>query len=327
MSRPLDRVGSIKAKLGLLVVGSTGTGLVVSLGLLRFGVLPRYTFMIGMVLALVAVQLLARGMTSPLREMASASRAMARGDYSRRVTATSRDEVGQLAAAFNTMAADLAEVDAQRKRLVADVSHELRTPLTALQASLENLVDGVAVPDPEALQTALQQTQRLGRLVQQLLDLSRLEAGAVPLRRELVALTPHVEQVLRSLGETAVPVEVECGAVSVYADPERLHQVVANLVSNALRHASGRVEVRARPHAGGVRIEVEDDGPGVPPSERERVFERFARTDSARATRDGGSGLGLSITRWIVELHGGTVRMGDVPTGCRVVVDLPGGAA
>jgi signal transduction histidine kinase len=322
--RPLDRVGSIKTKLGLVVVGSTGIGLIVSLGLLRFGVLPRYTFLVGMVLALASVQVLARGMTSPLREMASAARAMARGDYSRRVRASARDEVGELAAAFNTMAADLAEVDGQRKRLIADVSHELRTPLTALQASLENLVDGVAAPDPQALQTALAQTQRLGRLVQQLLDLSRLEAGAVPLRREEVALGPHVHEVLRGLGETAHPITVDCADVNVSADPERLHQVIANLVSNALRHAETRVEVRARRSAQGVRIEVHDDGPGVPAGERERVFERFTRTDAARAARDGGSGLGLSITRWIVELHGGTVRIGDAP-GCQVLVDLPGG--
>ena len=323
--RPLDRVGSIKTKLGVLVVASTGLGLVVSLALLRMGVLFRYTFVIGMLFALGAVQVLARGMTSPLRQMAVAARAMARGDYSKRVVATSRDEVGELAAAFNTMASDLAEVDAQRKRLVADVSHELRTPLTALRASLENMVDGVAQPDPAALSVALDQTVRLGRLVQQLLDLSRLEAGAVPLHRERIRLQSHVEGVVTSLGTTRVPVSVECADVAVDADPERLHQVVANLVTNAVRHAATHVQVSASSAgADTVAVEVVDDGPGVAPDERERVFDRFARTDSARASADGGSGLGLSITRWIAELHGGSVRIADSAAGCRVVVELPG---
>ncbi len=328
--RPLDRVSSIKVKLGLLVGASTAGGLLVSIALLREGLLPRYTFVIGVLLSLAAVQLLARGMTSPLREMTIAARAMARGDYSRRVTATSRDEVGELATVFNRMAADLGEVDAQRRRLVADVSHELRTPLTALQALLENLADGVAEPDPETLETAVAQTRRLGRLVQQLLDLSRLEAGEVPLHRERVAVAAFLDDVVREVGlqrDTPVTVVVEPPSLAVDADPERLHQVVVNLLDNAARHARSTVAVRATSTDGAVRLEVTDDGPGVAPADRERVFERFTRTDSARTARDGGSGLGLSITRWLVELHGGTVRITDGDPGCRVVVDLPGSAA
>src|ERR671914_1203318 len=112
------------------------------------------------------VRFLARGMTSPLREMAVAAQAMARGDYGKRVTATSRDEVGELARAFNRMATDLAEVDRMRRDLIANVSHELRTPISALQTVLENLVDGVAEPDPVAMQTMLVQVERLGGLVE-----------------------------------------------------------------------------------------------------------------------------------------------------------------
>src|SRR5207244_9781059 len=126
---------------------------------------------------------LARGMTSPLREMADATEAMARGDFSQRVRATSRDEIGRLAASFNQMAAELAETDRVRRDLVANVSHELRTPITALQAKLENLVDGVEDPDPQTFRTMLAQVERLGRLVTQLLDLSRLESGRSEERR------------------------------------------------------------------------------------------------------------------------------------------------
>src|SRR5437868_13954128 len=139
------------------------------------------------------VRFLARGMTSPLREMSDAARAMAKGNYERRVSATSRDEVGELARAFNKMAAELAETDRLRRDLVANVSHELRTPITALQAVLENLVDGVGKADPETLRTMLAQVERLGRLVQQLLDLSRLESGTLPLDRDLFDVEPMLE--------------------------------------------------------------------------------------------------------------------------------------
>ena len=148
-------------------------------------------------IGLLVVQLLARGMTSPLREMAAAASAMARGDHAVRVRATSRDEVGELARAFNTMAAELADVDRQRRELVANVSHELRTPIGALQALLENLADGVEPPDPATLRVALAQTERLGRLVAQLLDLSRMESGALPLRPVAFAVRPLLEQALR----------------------------------------------------------------------------------------------------------------------------------
>ncbi len=179
--RPLDRFTTIKIKLGVLVTATvtlaafiTWIGLYNHLG-------PTRTLPLAIVVSLVAVQLLAHGMTSPLREMTAAAQAMAQGDYSRRVVATSHDEVGRLADAFNTMAEDLEQVDTLRRELVANVSHELRTPVAALMAQLENMVDGVSPADAESLGAALHQTERLGRLVTDLLDLSRLEAGAVGL--------------------------------------------------------------------------------------------------------------------------------------------------
>src|SRR5204863_8738114 len=143
-----------------------------------------WTSVTAMIVALTTLQFLAHGLTSPLREMTAAAKAMAQGDYTRRVRATSRDEVGQLAEAFNQMAADLAAADRQRRELIANVSHELRTPITALQGLLENIVDGVARAEPATMRTALAQTQRLGRLVAELLDLSPLHPGPVPLNRE-----------------------------------------------------------------------------------------------------------------------------------------------
>jgi signal transduction histidine kinase len=333
--RPLDRVPSIKVKLGLAIVGSLTVTLIGVVVGLRAGLRPRWTVPLGLLVSLAIVQVLSRGMTSPLREMAAAASAMSRGDYGRRVTATSRDEVGELAVAFNRMADDLAAVDEQRRRLVADVSHELRTPLTALQALLENIADGVVPADRPALETAVEQTRRLGRLVAQLLDLSRLEAGELPLHRQTVRLEPFVAGVVaeatrsaESMGRTVdVSASVDPPDLLADADPERLHQVLANLLDNATRHAAGRVEVRASRSGSLVTLAVSDDGPGIPPAERERVFERFARADAARTASDGGSGLGLSITRELIELHGGTVAVAAAAAGCTVVVTLPPGTS
>jgi signal transduction histidine kinase len=263
--------------------------------------------------------------------MASATESMARGDFSRRVTVTSRDEIGTLARSFNLMAAELAETDRVRRDLVANVSHELRTPITALQAVLENLVDGVEPPDPETLRTMLAQVERLGRLVQQLLDLSRLESGGVPLDRRPFELAPMLEHAVRetrlNAGSVTLVVAVEPEDLAVDADAERLHQVVANLVGNAVRHSplGGTVEVRARPDGDGVRIDVCDEGPGIAPADVTRVFERFYRADSARSSDHGGAGLGLAIARWIVDLHDGEVWVESrLPHGCRMVVTIPG---
>ena len=330
--RPLDFLGSIKLKLGAVIVAAVAvTVVVVSVGD-RLGLSPFVTGLAAAALALVLVQLLAHGMTFPLREMVVAARAMARGEYGRRVTATSRDEVGELARAFNAMAADLAEVDRMRRDLVANASHELRTPIGALQAMLENLVDGVEPVERTALESMLRQVERLGTLVEQLLDLSKLESGAVPLDRRRVPARALLRDVVDEWRAQAQANDVELGVsvgppdLSLDADRERLRQVLGNLVANAVRHSpqGGSVTLQASEDSGCVRLEVADEGPGISPAEAERVFERFYRTDHARAASEGGTGLGLAIARWIVELHGGTIRAEAGRTGgCRMVVELP----
>jgi signal transduction histidine kinase len=331
--RPLDFLGSIKLKLGVVIVFAVAvTVAVVAVGD-RINLSPLVTGVIAGAIAIGVVQLLAHGMTSPLREMVGAARAMARGDYERRVTATSRDEVGELARAFNTMATELAEVDRVRRDLVANASHELRTPIGALRAKLENLVDGVETADRGVLAGLLEQTERLSDLVEQLLDLSKLESGAVPLEREPVSAASLLKQVAREWQPVAaergirLDVVVEPPELEVICDERRLGQVLANLVANAVRHSpdEGAVVLHAGRRNGRVRYEVADEGPGIPPEEAERVFERFYRSDRARSQDEGGSGLGLAIARWIVELHGGSIRAEDAdPHGCRMVVELPG---
>ena len=328
--RPLDRLRSIKVKLGVVIVAAIAVAYTVN----EIGVVLDYAFkfriVVAVALSLAMVQLLAHGMTSPLRDMAAATRAMATGDYTRRVRATSRDEVGELARAFNRMAADLAEVDRQRRDLVANASHELRTPITALQALLENLVDGVEQPDPHSLQVALEQTERLGRLVGELLDLSQLESGGAQIVTETIPLHDFVEQAVSeaALADRNVRLtsDIVPADLTVKADSARLHQVLANLLDNASRHSppGGMVTVSVRQHDSGVRLAVSDQGPGIPLADRDRVFERFSRLDGSRASRNGGGGLGLAIAREVVELHGGVLRAEEnAPSGCRMVVELP----
>ncbi|MGA6204291.1 ATP-binding protein [Nocardia testacea] len=327
LPRPLDRVRSIKLKLAVLM--TSAGGLAFGYFRLQIGWLPPMTTLAAMVIALVSSQFLAHGITTPLREMTAAAQRMARGDYTSRVRASSRDEVGQLAQAFNRMADDLAAADQQRRDLIANVSHELRTPVTALGAILENLVDGVSKPDPKTLETALAQTERLGRLVSELLDLSSIEAGAVPLDRGEFAIAPLFAEVVAEVEVMTAASgrgirfrsEVEPATATVYADRARLHQVVLNLLDNAARHgpAGGEVRLRAHTVAADLVIDVEDDGPGIPPAQRESIFDRFTR--GGRTDDGGGTGLGLAIARWVIDLHRGAIAVTD--PGSRIRVVLP----
>jgi signal transduction histidine kinase len=327
---PLERIRSIKVKLSIVIVAAVVVTLAVNEIGLALNFKAGFRAGVAAIIALGMVQLMARGMTSPLRSMERAATAMAQGDLTKRVSASSSDEVGRLAVAFNHMADELAAEDQHRRELIANVSHELRTPISALRATLENVVDGVVAPDPALLRTMLAQTERLQRLVTQLLDLSRLESGGTPLHKlpfPVVDLLDAVadEAALHS-PDMAFDVQIEPLDLAVDGDPERLHQVVANLVENAVRFApeDTPIVLRARRTAAHVVLEVTDQGPGIPPESLARVFERFYRTDEARSADEGGSGLGLAIARWIVELHGGTIRAEQVqPHGCRIVVRLP----
>jgi signal transduction histidine kinase len=337
LPRPLDPVRFIKLKLGMVLLVAGAAGMAVFW--IAIGWFPMWTSITAISVALITSQILAHGMTSPLREMTAAARAMARGDYTRRVRATSRDEVGELATAFNQMAGDLAAADRQRRELIANVSHELRTPITALQGLLENIVDGVADAEPATMQTALTQTERLGRLVAELLDLSRLDAGVIPLVRAQIDVSGFLDRVIREATVTAAgagrdvhfAVIPPAEPVTVSGYPERLHQVFANLLDNAARHSppGGTVSIRAERRGEHLLVAVTDEGDGIPEADRDRVFERFTRGERAA---DGGTGLGLAIARWVVQLHAGTIAVVD-PTGqpaphrarpgCRIHVTLP----
>ena len=327
---PLERIPSIKVKLSIVIVAAVVVTLAVNEIGLALNFRAGFRAGVAAVIALGMVQLMARGMTSPLRSMERAATAMASGDLTKRVSVRSADEVGRLAVAFNHMADELAAEDQHRRDLIANVSHELRTPISALRATLENVVDGVVAPEPALLRTMLAQTERLQRLVSQLLDLSRLESGGTPLHQVPFPAADLLDAVADEAAlhspDLHFDVLVDPDDLVVHGDPERLHQVLANLVENAARFTpdDAPVTLTARRAGGQVVFEVTDRGPGIPEASLTRVFERFYRTDEARSTDEGGSGLGLAIARWIVELHGGTIRAEGVdPHGCRMVVVLP----
>lgn len=275
-----------------------------------------------------------RHLTRPLAQMIDAAQAMAEGDYSARVhiKKNSRDEVGELADAFNIMADELEHADQMRRDMIANVSHELRTPVSALQAMVENMADGIVEPTPANLESILTQTHRLSDLISFLLDLSRLEAGAASL--EIVPIN-----LAEFISETTGPLEyADAGHghtieqripddLNLEGDEARLHQLFTNIIANALKHSPDNTAILIEAHGDGtndtVVVNVVNFGSHIPESVRNDIFRRFVKGKSSPGTESGGTGLGLSIARWAAQLHGGTVQVIDDPRGVNFEIVLP----
>lgn len=285
-----------------------------------------------LVVALVIGALLARGITQPLRQLTAASRSVAAGDLDVRVPVRSEDEVGELAAAFNHMAADLARAEEARRQQTADIAHELRTPLTVIQGHLEAVADGIFPADAEHIEPVLEQSHLLARLVRDLRTLSLADAGQLaltPVPTDVAGWARRVVSGFRSIAaERAVTLtlKLEDPLPTVRIDPDRMAQVLSNLLDNALRHtpAGGEISVAVGAEAGDTTVTVTDTGPGVPADQLPHLFHRFWRGDPSRSRRTGGSGLGLAIARRIVEEHGGRIEAENAPdAGLRVRFTLP----
>ena len=278
--------------------------------------------------ALLAGYLLAARTASPLRRFAETAAEVDAGDLTPRLESSLEmaSELRTVADAFNHMLDRLEDAFARQRRFVSDASHELRSPLTAIRGQLEVLArsdapDAAEVKRVEAL--VLAEMARVERLVEDLLALARLDEGVGPSPRELAA-----DSFLREL-ITATDERVEIGGITegtLRADPELIAQVLSNLIENARRHAgsSGRVSVSSAAVPSGLRVDVDDDGPGIAAAERERVFDRFHRREAGRDRASGGSGLGLGIARSILASHNGRIWVEDSPLGgARVSFELP----
>ncbi|MDQ7843941.1 MAG: ATP-binding protein [Armatimonadota bacterium] len=268
-------------------------------------------------LSAVAVSIfVTRRIVAPVRAMMTASARIADGRYGERVPVTSDDELGELAGQFNRMATALEQVERMRRDLIADVAHELRTPLASIAGYMEALIDGVLPAEPETFHRIRREASRLQRLVSDLQELSRVEAGQIPILpqpvevRELAdAAAARMRPQFEDKG-VVLAVDIPRNLPRVLADPDRIGQVLTNLLGNALQHTpeGGRVTIQARREQGMVAIAVADTGAGIAPEHLPHLFDRFYRVDPSRARRSGGSGIGLTIARHLVERHGGSIR-------------------
>ncbi len=286
------------------------------------------------VIALIIGGLLARNLTRPIRALTHASHRIAAGDLEQQVDVRSRDEIGELASAFNRMSADLARASRLRRQMTADVAHELRTPLSLIQAHAEALRDGVLPPSPETFSLIHDEAVRLNRLVADLRTLSLADAGELGL---VLRLTPPGPLLERSVAAQAVRAqqqavdlraEVQPDLPDVSMDPDRMAQVLGNLIDNALRHTppQGSITCRAARDGAGVAFVVADTGPGIAPEDLANLFERFYRADPSRQRDGSGTGLGLAIARSIVEAPGGRIQAESQPGhGAVFTVLLPPG--
>jgi signal transduction histidine kinase len=285
-------------------------------------------------LALVIGGLLAYGLVRPIRQLTSATGAVARGDLSHRVSISASDEIGDLASSFNAMAADLERAERLRRNMMADIAHELRNPIAVLQANLEAVVDGVLPPSAENLQPLLDQSQLLSRLVDDLRTLALAESGQLSLNRAPTDPAEIVRSIVLQFTQQAeakrltLQTDIAPNLPPVALDSQRIAQVLGNLLSNAIRHTpeGGNIECRLTNNASAkqVMFAVSDTGAGIPAEAQPHIFERFYRADSSRSRAGGGTGLGLSIAKQLVELHGGRIWAESEPgKGTRVTFALP----
>jgi signal transduction histidine kinase len=280
--------------------------------------------------SLIAAALLSRQLVAPLRQLTSAAEAMADGDLSQRVQVRSRDQIGELAHAFNAMAGDLQAAEIQRRQMTADIAHELRNPLSVIRGNLEAMLDQVYPLDVEHLAPVYEETVLLQRLVEDLRLLSLADAGQLQLVRSDVNVTKLLSGIADSVQAIAqdkgISLRVDTAEASLGVDADRLRQIIGNLVNNALRYTpeGGTVTLRARADGGQVCLAVSDSGQGISSTDLPHIFDRFYRADSARDRTSGGSGLGLAIVRALVKAHGGSVDVqSDEGQGTTFTVWLP----
>ncbi len=272
--------------------------------------------LLAVAIALVFTFFLSRRISAPVKALTQAARRLGQGDLSQRVQLRDKSEMGELAQAFNSMASDLEKTGQLRRNMIADAAHELRTPLTNMRGYLEAIRDGVKKPDADTINSLDEEANLLSRLVNDLQELSLAEAGELKMYRQTEDITKLIKQVVAAketraaakgvLLATDLPAELP----PVNIDSQRIGQVLHNLLDNAIAHTAkgGTITVTAVKQDNWVKINVVDTGEGIPSEDLPYIFERFYRVDKSRTRTTGGSGLGLTITKRLVEAHGGTME-------------------
>jgi signal transduction histidine kinase len=267
--------------------------------------------------ALVVGLLLARTLTRPLQALTAATHRMAGGDLEQQVPVTSRDELGELAQAFNRMSQQVAQANHARRQMTADVAHELRTPLTVIAGYIESMRDGVLQVTPERLTVIYAEIEHLQHLVGDLRILSQADAGELKLNRQPLQVADLLQQVQASFAHQAeqngiqLNLNLDPNLPPIQGDEVRLIQVLSNLIANAIRYTprGGQIRLGAVYEAGQVVLTIQDTGQGIAPADLPLVFDRFYRADKSRSEENGESGLGLAIAKALVEAHGGTITV------------------
>lgn len=290
------------------------------------------TILVGSVFGSIVSIWLSRQLVSPLAELTLASHTLGQSDLSHRVNVQGSDEINELSATFNNMAAQLEQNEKVRQNMLADVSHELRTPLAGLEGTLRATLDGVFDLDQQHVSNLYQQTCHLSRLVEDLHLLSRAEAQRLTLDKTQVDLAVLLNQVidvfivLADEAEVVMKTKIE-PVPSIEADASRIRQVVSNLLNNALRHTpkGGTITLTLQQNHNEAKISVKDTGEGIVNEHLPFVFDRFYRADKSRARETGGSGLGLAITQALVEAHGGNILVEShgINQGANFMIRLP----
>ncbi len=334
MVAPRDSVSSART-VGVLALSTPTQPIDGAVAMTRLYLIPGIG--VSLVIAAVIILPLMRIALRPLTEMERASTQIAQGALSLRLTVPpTRDEIGRLAAAFNSMVAQLEAAFARQKQFVADASHELSTPITILGGNLEMLLLGIDTGDSQAsrrlLQTMYAEVERMRRLVEDLLTLTRVDEGRIQLHTGPIDVALFCAELREQAQQLSCGQTIECEVASdvppIVADRDRLRQVLLNVLDNALKHtpAQGCIRLVARRDPLGVMLEVHDSGVGIPPEALPFVFERFYRADPARgrsAQQKGGAGLGLAIARSLVEAHGGHIAIASEPgQGTSVTIQL-----
>lgn len=273
-----------------------------------------WAFLAAGVIAILLTLALTRGILQRVQALTAAVQKMAQGDLKQRVQNGASDEIGQLAHAFNAMADSLAHVEQLRRNMVSDVAHELRTPLSNIRGYLEAVQDGVVEPTPLVVNSLVEESMLLNRLVEDLQELAIADAGQLTLARQSMPVPDLVDKAVQGIqgrlnGSRRLRTELDPNLPAVYIDAERIGQVLRNLLNNAVEYTpqNGAIVIGAHQVDGHVQVNVYNEGQGIAPEHLPNVFERFYRVDHSRSRATGGSGLGLAIVKQLVEAHHGRI--------------------